>query len=56
MTIVQDGVGDDLHHGYGACYSEITTNDPGYEECGETACHAPGQCFDYTAEMAVIQL
>ena len=56
MKIIQHGVGYDLHHGYGACYGKIATYDPGYEECGETACHTPGQSFDYTAEMAVIQL
>ena len=56
MKVIQDSVGDDLDHCYGTCHGEIATYDPGYEECGETACHTPGQGFDHTAEMAVIQL
>jgi len=56
MEVVQNSIGYDLHHCYGACYSKIATDDPGYEESGETASRPPGQGFDHTAEMAVIQL
>jgi hypothetical protein len=56
MQIVQNGVGYNLDHCNGSCHCEITTYDPGYEEGGETASHSPGYGFDYTAEMAVIQL
>ena len=56
MQVVQYGVGYDLYHRYGTCYGEIATYDPGYEEGGKTAGHAPGQGFDHTTAMAVIQL
>jgi hypothetical protein len=56
VDIVQDGVSYDLDDGYGACHGKIAAYDPGNEEGGKTACHTPGQGFDYTAEMTVIQL
>ena len=56
MQIIQHGIGYDLHYRDGACHSEIATYDPGYEECSETAGNPPGQGFDDTTEMAVIQL
>ena len=52
MYIVQQGIGHDRYHCYGACYGQITTYDPGYEKCGKTAGHG----LYHTAEMAVIQL
>ena len=55
MHIIQQGIGHDLYHGYGARNSEISTYDPGYEESGKTAGHTPGQGFDDTTAMAVIQ-
>ena len=55
MAVVQDGIGHDLDHCYGACHSKIAAYGPGYEKGGETACHPPGQGFRDTTGSAIIQ-